>query len=70
MSDAGVTTHFVCAKGNDHWLSHVWDWESDQVYYDRCRVHIKVEGGHAVHLTVLPDVVPGDPVAAQWGIVK
>lgn len=64
---AGVGTHFTCAKGNDHWLSHVVDWEADQYYReDGCYVHIKVEGGHQVHLTVLPDLTPDEARAKGW----
>lgn len=58
MSDNGhpVSTHYTCAKGNDHWLSHVIDWGPfDQFYFDGCHVVIHVEAGHIVHLTVMPD---------------
>jgi hypothetical protein len=54
-----VATHYVCAKGNDHWLSHVSDWgPAEQNYLDGCLVSIQVEGGHVVHLKVLPDKEP------------
>jgi hypothetical protein len=53
-----VATHYVCAKGNNHWLSHVIDWGPyEQTYSDGCRVEIQVEGGHVVHLRVLPEVI-------------
>jgi hypothetical protein len=62
----GIGIHFTCAKGNAHWLSHGVDWDGDQCYGDRCRVHITVEGGHQVHLTVLPDMPDQEVRAASW----
>ena len=62
----GVQTHYTCHKGNDHWLSHVSDWDGDQYYPDGCHVHINIEGGHAVHLSVLPDLTKEEARAKGW----
>lgn len=64
----GVATHFVCLKGNDHWLSHVVDWDGDQRYHDRCHVHITVEGGQLVHLTILADVTEKEAQELGWSL--
>ena len=66
---SGVGVHYTCAKGNQHWLSHGVDWDGEQTYYDRCRVHITITSGYQVHLTVLPDM-PEDEAQALGQVAE
>lgn len=61
-----IATHYRCIKGNDHWLSHVTDWEGDQYYHDDCYVNIKIENGEIIHLTVFPDLTREEALEKGW----